>query len=111
MKAILVIAAATAVVLAVSKCNDKHICISVKSSGLHVETVTASTTEAFRGHFHVSGGGLNSNSAVQDWRSGKKFIVPVDKDVPNHAVICAEGWEHVSDGNELRGKVCVKVNN
>ncbi|KAL1919251.1 uncharacterized protein VTP21DRAFT_1943 [Calcarisporiella thermophila] len=62
-----------------------------------VETVSASTTwnGDFTGHFHIWGGGIDQNSATQFWGYHQKYTIPIHRDLPNGAVLCAEGWEHV----------------
>ncbi|MDC0773321.1 hypothetical protein [Streptomyces sp. HD] len=63
----------------------------------------------FTGHFHIYGGGLDTNSATGFWGYHQKFTVPVHRDLPNGAVLCAEGWEHAGGGYELRGRACAEV--
>ncbi|MCD9194754.1 hypothetical protein [Streptomyces albireticuli] len=91
-------------------CNHRT-CISVEGSGLRVETVSASTTwnGDFTGHFHIWGGGIDRNSPTQFWGYHQKFSVPVHRDLPNRAVLCAEGWEHVNGRLESRGRACEEV--
>ncbi|WP_269859149.1 hypothetical protein [Streptomyces sp. RPT161] len=91
-------------------CNDRT-CLSVDGRGLHVDAVSASTTWGgdFTGHFHIYGGGLNANSPTGFWGYHQKYTVPVGRDLPNHAVVCAEGWEHTGSGPQLRGRACEEV--
>lgn len=91
-------------------CNQRT-CIDVEGSGLRVERISASTTwnGDFTGHFHVWGGGIDQNSPTQFWGYHQKYTIPVGRDLPNGAVLCAEGWEHVNGGLEPRGRACVEV--
>ncbi|MFJ9818707.1 hypothetical protein ACIRU3_26325 [Streptomyces sp. NPDC101151] len=91
-------------------CNGRT-CISVEGSGLRVERVSASTTwnGDFTGHFHIWGGGIDRNSATGFWGYHQKYTVPVGRDLPNGAVLCAEGWEHVDGHMESRGRACEEV--
>ncbi|MGW0842613.1 hypothetical protein ACWD26_21110 [Streptomyces sp. NPDC002787] len=70
--------------------------------GLRVETISTATTwnGDFTGHFHIWGGGIHTNSATGFWGCHQKFTVPVHRDLPNGAVLCAEGWEHLNGGME-----------
>ncbi|MEU6350196.1 hypothetical protein ABZ896_12795 [Streptomyces sp. NPDC047072] len=104
------ISGATAASAGANGCNDRT-CISVDGSGLRVETIGASTTWGgdFTGHFHIWGGGIDTNSATQFWGYHQKFTVPVHRDLPNRAVLCAEGWEHTSGGLRSRGRACEEV--
>ncbi|WTW99502.1 hypothetical protein OG216_41910 [Streptomycetaceae bacterium NBC_01309] len=91
-------------------CNSRT-CISVVGSGLRVETISASTTwnGDFTGHFHIWGGGIDRNSATGFWGYHQQFTVPVHRDLPNRAVLCAEGWEHTGGGLQSRGRACAEV--
>ncbi|GGP55544.1 hypothetical protein [Streptomyces melanogenes] len=91
-------------------CNGRT-CIAVDGSGLRVEQVSASTTWGgdFTGHFHIWGGGLDQNSATGFWGYHQKYTVRVGRDLPNRAVICAEGWEHTNGGYVSRGRACEEV--
>lgn len=91
-------------------CNDRT-CIEVDGSGLHVNYVAASTTWGgdFTGHFHIYGGGLNANSGTGFWGYHQKYQINVGHDLPNRAVVCAEGWEHTAGGYQLRGRACEEI--
>ncbi|MFD9907188.1 hypothetical protein [Streptomyces sp. NPDC059063] len=91
-------------------CNGRT-CIDVDGSGLRVETISASTTwnGDFTGHFHIWGGGIDQNSPTAFWGYHQKYTVPVHRDLPNGAVVCAEGWEHVNGGLASRGRACAEV--
>ncbi|MCF3106132.1 hypothetical protein IPZ58_31855 [Streptomyces roseoverticillatus] len=91
-------------------CNHRT-CISVQGSGLHVDSVSASTTwnGDFTGHFHIWGGGLNANSATGYWGYHQQYTVHVGRDLPNRSVVCAEGWEHVNGRLESRGRACEEI--
>ncbi|WP_212764153.1 hypothetical protein [Streptomyces sp. I05A-00742] len=91
-------------------CNHRT-CISVRGSGLHVDSVSASTTwnGDFTGHFHIWGGGLDRNSATGFWGYHQSFTVQVGRDLPNRSVVCAEGWEHINGRMESRGRACEEI--
>ncbi|MGW1071232.1 hypothetical protein [Streptomyces sp. NPDC002537] len=91
-------------------CNGRT-CVAVDGSGLHVDSVSASTTWGgdFTGHFHIYGGGLDSNSPTGRWGYLQKYTMRVGRDLPNRSVICAEGWEHLSGHYELRGRACEEI--
>ncbi|MER6162119.1 hypothetical protein ABT147_42630 [Streptomyces sp. NPDC001868] len=91
-------------------CNQRT-CIEVEGSGLRVESISAATTwnGDFTGHFHIWGGGIDTNSATGFWGYHQKFTVPVHRDLPNGAVLCAEGWEHLNGRMESRGRACAEV--
>ncbi|MFI8932644.1 hypothetical protein ACIG3E_33900 [Streptomyces sp. NPDC053474] len=105
-----VTAAAPSAFAGASGCNQRT-CIRVDGSGLRVETVQAATTwnGDFTGHFHIWGGGIDQNSATGFWGYHQKFTVPVHRDLPNGAVLCAEGWEHMGGRMESRGRACAEV--
>jgi len=104
------IAGAPAASAGATGCNQRT-CVIVDGAGLRVETVAAATTwnGDFTGHFHIWGGGIDTNSATQFWGYHRKFTVPVHRDLPNGAVLCAEGWEHTGGGLESRGRACAEV--
>ncbi|NEB00152.1 hypothetical protein [Streptomyces sp. SID13726] len=104
------ISGATAASAGANGCNQRT-CIMVDGVGLRVETIGAATTwnGDFTGHFHIWGGGIDTNSPTQFWGYHQKFTVPVHRDLPNGAVLCAEGWEHTSSGLQARGRACAEV--
>ncbi|MBH1934386.1 hypothetical protein I5Q34_08795 [Streptomyces sp. AV19] len=91
-------------------CNHRT-CISVQGGGLRVDSVSASTTwnGDFTGHFHIWGGGLDTNSRKGFWGYHQQFTVRVGRDLPNRSVVCAEGWEHVDGGFQSRGRACEEI--
>ena len=92
-------------------CN-RIVCVDVDGSGLHVNYVNASTTwsDHFFGHFHIYGGGLNANSWTQNWTDSDDYRIDVGRDLPNGAVLCAEGWANRGGGGySLMGRACEEV--
>ncbi|MGW7002705.1 hypothetical protein ACWGCW_07720 [Streptomyces sp. NPDC054933] len=73
--------------------------------------MSASTTWGgdLSGHFHIYGGGLNSTSPTGLWGYHQKYTVRVGRGLPNRSVVCAEGWEHVNGGYQLRGRACEEI--
>lgn len=106
----LVIAGAPPASAGAAGCNDRT-CIKVEGRGLHVDSVSASTTWGgdFTGHFHIYGGGLNANSPTGYWGYHQKYTVRVGRDLPNRSVVCAEGWEHLNGRFQLRGRACEEI--
>lgn len=91
-------------------CNHRT-CIDVDGSGLRVNYIGASTTWGgdFTGHFHVWGGGVDRNSPTALWGDRQPYRVDVDRDLPDRAVVCAEGWEHIGGHLESRGRACEEI--
>ena len=92
-------------------CNNRT-CIEVDGSGLHVNYVAASSTWGgdFTGHYHIYGGGLNYNSFDGFWGYHQVYRIDVGRDLPNGAVLCAEGWEkRAGGGYNLVGRPCEEV--
>ncbi|MGF1430295.1 hypothetical protein [Kitasatospora sp. LaBMicrA B282] len=108
--AALVFTSAPAASAGAAGCNDRT-CIAVDGSGLHVASVSASTTwdGDFTGHFHLYGGGLDANSPTAFWGYHQHYTLQVGRDLPNRSVVCAEGWEHTPGGYRLRGRACEEI--
>jgi hypothetical protein len=100
---------ATPALASAGGCNDRS-CIEVDGSGLRVNWILARTTagDSFYGHFRIYGGGIDVNSATQNWGfSG--FRISPQRDLPNGSVLCVEGWEQTGGGHNLIGRPCVEV--
>ncbi|WP_211767602.1 hypothetical protein [Kutzneria sp. CA-103260] len=91
-------------------CN-KRTCVEVDGSGLHVNYIAASTTwnGDFSGHFHIWGGGIDQNSGTGFWGYHQVYKVGVGRDLPNRAVVCAEGWEHAGGRLNSMGRACEEI--
>ena len=76
-----------------------------------MEWVEASLTwhSRFYGHFQISGGGLNANSPTQSWGSPDHWRLTVGHNLPDQALVCVAGWEHVDGGYRQRGNACNKI--
>ena len=91
-------------------CNHRT-CVEVDGNGLYVNYVGASTTwnGDFTGHFHIWGGGIDTNSATGFWGYHQEYKVGVGHDLPNGAVVCAEGWEHAGGHLNSMGRACEEI--
>ncbi|MFI1968577.1 hypothetical protein BLA24_05840 [Streptomyces cinnamoneus] len=86
-------------------------CVIVEGAGRYVAKVSVQPAQDgdFFGHFHLRGAGLDGDSALRHWRHGQFYTVALGRKVPQHTVICAEGWEHVEEKVQPHGRVCVDV--
>ncbi|MFI9383673.1 hypothetical protein [Kutzneria sp. NPDC052558] len=87
------------------------VCNEINGTGLQVEWVEAGLTwnSRFYGHFQISGGGLNANSPTQSWGSPDHWRLTVGHNLPDQALVCVAGWEHIDGGYRQRGNACNKI--
>ncbi len=88
-----------------------YTCLSVEGSGRYVAKahVTPSPGSSFFGHFHLAGGGLNGDSALQHWHEGSRYTIALGRRVEPRTKICAEAWEHIDEKVRSRGRACVEI--
>lgn len=101
----------TAAFASASGCNEGT-CIGVEGKSLRVESITADSLSGrgFYGHYHIYGGGIDTNSSTGNWTPGLGWTIYPRRDLPNGSVLCVEAWVKNADGgHSLRGRPCVEV--
>ncbi|MEU7133330.1 hypothetical protein [Streptomyces sp. NPDC046261] len=93
-----------------SRCSG-YTCLTVEGSGRYVAKahVTPSPGSSFFGHFHLTGGGLNGDSALQHWHEGSRYTMGLGRMVAPRTRICAEAFEHINEKVQPRGRTCVEI--